>query len=56
MTNPQLIELAELLARVSKITQKDFSDIVYALEDVDVLDGKDADNIIDLAAHRKLTP
>ena len=56
MTNPQLIELAELLTRVSKITQTDFFEIVYALEDVNVLNGKDADNIIDLAAHRKLTP
>ena len=56
MTNPQLIELAELLTRVSNITQKDFSDIVYALEDVDVFDEKDAGNIIDLATHKKLTP
>jgi hypothetical protein len=56
MTNPQLIELAELLMRISNITQKDFLLIIESLEDADILGGKDADNIIDLAAHRKLTP
>jgi hypothetical protein len=56
MTNPQLIELSELLTRVSRITQKDLILLVDCLEYGGVLTEKETDNIIDLAAHRKLTP
>jgi hypothetical protein len=56
MTNPQLIEVAELLMRLSNITQKGFLTIVDSLEDGGIFGGKDVDNIIDLATYRKLTP
>lgn len=56
MTNQQLIELAELLTRVSKITHKDLALVADCLEYGGVITEKETDNIIDLATHRKLTP
>ena len=56
MTNPQLIELAELLTRISTIAQKELVLLVDCLEYGGVLTEKETDNIIDLAKYRKLTP